>query len=344
MHKNFYDALYDACFCKENRTKRVCEVFNNFKDKLIKDYVDYFLGVDAASNALRILTQRKQNSPFQKKLEQCKPDKKYSGFSLANLLLQPFQRLSKYHLMLERLFKLREPKKNGRGSELEDETMNYIKETWKAAGVLNAYLNEIKRDQEEFQNIKKISNSLNIPLEDLKEIGRLKMEDRFDVKTASDKTGVNRTVFLFEKEIILVEKSLFGKHRIVEKIPIYEIKDIDFTSYNSIFLLMTDGLRKYEFSFKNIDHKKVWRKSIDLLIVRDRLSNNHVFTLSNFGKDLQKCAVCNGFLNGFFFQGYKCDYCEIRVHKECLSQTALCKGNFHNINNKVFKVINFRER
>jgi hypothetical protein len=59
-----------------------------------------------------------------------------------------------------------------------------------------------------------------------------------------------------------------------------------------------------------------------------RLARNHVFTLCNFARDIKTCDVCGAYLNGLFFQGYKCKFCEIQVHRHCLTEEMnVCKDN-----------------
>jgi hypothetical protein len=55
-------------------------------------------------------------------------------------------------------------------------------------------------------------------------------------------------------------------------------------------------------------------------------NNGHLFKLFNFDHELVKCDLCGKYLLGIFYQGYKCEFCEIKCHKECLIGNDSCKG------------------
>lgn len=57
--------------------------------------------------------------------------------------------------------------------------------------------------------------------------------------------------------------------------------------------------------------------------------NYHYFELFNFDRELVKCNVCDKYLLGIFYQGYKCRVCEMKCHKECLVKilnSAVCQN------------------
>lgn len=47
-------------------------------------------------------------------------------------------------------------------------------------------------------------------------------------------------------------------------------------------------------------------------------AQKHFFELTNFDRDLLKCFVCNKYILGLFYQGYKCSLCSSISHKDCL--------------------------
>lgn len=53
-------------------------------------------------------------------------------------------------------------------------------------------------------------------------------------------------------------------------------------------------------------------------------NNNHLFSFTNFKHDMVSCSVCNKYLLGIFYQGYKCDHCSQVAHKDCLTKTPVC--------------------
>ena len=86
-----------------------------------------------------------------------------------------------------------------------------IEDTWKRAETVCAYLNEIKRDQDSITRIQKIFASLTLPPELTS--GRLLKEDNIRIKYGGGTTtrARTRTVFLFEKMLLILSKNIFNK-------------------------------------------------------------------------------------------------------------------------------------
>jgi guanine nucleotide exchange factor VAV len=136
VHCKFYDGLYDACLVPENRTLKICEVFIRFKKQFMADYGEYFSKINETNIKLNQLNKSKV---FKRKLEECRANSSFSYFSITDLVILPFQRISRYHLLLKELYKSK-----SRSSDPE-EAKSLIKSTWEAAEDVCAYLNEMQK-------------------------------------------------------------------------------------------------------------------------------------------------------------------------------------------------------
>lgn len=99
----------------------------------------------------------------------------------------------------------------------------------------------------------------------------------------------------------------------------------------SLHLVNVDHSKKYSITFKNSEQKKLWKES--LLKAKEKIkpdgqrAHKHFFELTNFDQELVKCFVCNKYLLGIFYQGYKCNLCHSIAHKECLTKiTTVCSA------------------
>jgi hypothetical protein len=144
------------------------------------------------------------------KLDECRQKSPFKSFTLNDLLIHPFQRISKYHLLLKDLHKKREAKSDMTAAAAKDVRLK-IEHTWKRAETVCAYLNEIKRDQDSITRIQKIFASLNLPPELTS--GRLLKEDNIRIKYGGGTStrARTRTVFLFEKMLLILSKNIFNK-------------------------------------------------------------------------------------------------------------------------------------
>ena len=100
---------------------------------------------------------------------------------------------------------------------------------------------------------------------------------------------------------------------------------------HSLHLISQDNKKIYLMIFKNKEHKKEWKEC--LLKAKEKMrpegqeAFKHFFQLSNFDRELVMCFVCNKYLLGLFYQGYKCSKCSLIAHKECLIKiTATCSS------------------
>lgn len=212
--------LFEACITSKNRTLQVCNVFKKFQRLFMIKYVDYFERIqDVLDVFTQILQQNKRNADLLRTYDSCRSNAIYQSynFDIHDLLLQPFQRISRYHLLLKELGKKRK-------SNASDDLNLTIEETLKCVEFTNQYLNEVKRDQEDIQNIKVMFEKLN--MSPVLDSGRLRLNEVIGVvfsKNSNDcPRGVlkYRSVYLFETCLLIVDPK--GK-KIIEKISIYDI-------------------------------------------------------------------------------------------------------------------------
>ena len=65
LHQTFHAKLFEACICREGRTMRLCEVFNLFEKQFMKEYMQYFLNIEEATDKLTFLAKSKRHAQFQ---------------------------------------------------------------------------------------------------------------------------------------------------------------------------------------------------------------------------------------------------------------------------------------
>jgi guanine nucleotide exchange factor VAV len=341
FHRLFLSKLKETSQVNDSRTNSICDVFNDYKRRFMTTYRSYILNLPHAVNKFNNLIN--ENVRFKRKIDECMRNSTNSSIKLTDYLTIPFQRVSKYHLLLENLYK----KYNG------DETKKErIKEVWISFKEVGYYLNETSKDQESIIYIEKVMKNLNVELpfgKTFKEFGRLIKEDKIRIKLKNNINEVarTRTVFLFQTSIIILMKNLFGKFRHFASISIYEITINDPNDKNKKNSLNMNNKQKpdelcleitdthisytYQLYFKDIHQKQIW---IDKLkeakpIDSNLTTNNHKFRLSNFDTDIVECDSCKQNINGIFFQGYKCIHCFQRVHNKylCLTKVGKCRDD-----------------
>jgi guanine nucleotide exchange factor VAV len=95
----------------------------------------------------------------------------------------------------------------------------------------------------------------------------------------------------------------------------------------SLYLRRTDQSNKfYTLLFKNRQERQSWKESLEYAKRRvkppGQRAQNHFFDLTNFDKEILECSVCNKYLLGSFFQGYKCFLCSSVAHMDCLTKVT----------------------
>jgi hypothetical protein len=61
LHKRLYTELFQACKGGRGRTERICQVFENFKEDMIKEYTVYFYGIDQSVAKCEFLNSSNSN-------------------------------------------------------------------------------------------------------------------------------------------------------------------------------------------------------------------------------------------------------------------------------------------
>jgi hypothetical protein len=137
-------------------------VFKEFieqnKVDLMKEYVDYFIGIDRAREKCKILSGRESGSFFNKKngseelfsqkLSECYEKSKHGSFMLPDLLCLPFKRILDYHVLLASLLKL---------TESGHEAIGLIESSRLSFSEVGDYLDACKGDGENLRAIEKLS-------------------------------------------------------------------------------------------------------------------------------------------------------------------------------------------
>jgi hypothetical protein len=341
LHENFFGKLYSAYIQPSGRTLKMCKVFKMFEKIFMKTYAPYLINLNVIVEKLEFLlnNKSKQNGGFQKIFEECKSKCDCKDLSLKDLISLPFYRITKYHIILKELFK----KKTG-----DESTKNKLEETWMSAKAITNYLNECLRDQECIDIIDKLGNTFELTNKiNFKDWGKYIKDEKINVKCINNKNGGSliraKNLVLFEKELIVLEKKKL-KYEIVNNISNYDITsiedpfmenassnilDADPSNENNLYIRikLTDSSKNLELYFKNLSQKNIWKDALASAVPKHRLSNNHTFELFNFDRDIERCEFCNCYLNGIFFQGYKCSSCQVIAHGECLKDSKLCDVN-----------------
>ena len=331
-----------ACQGGSGRSLRVANCFEELKVEFLKFYTDYFVNIQCAiEKCISLINEKKNqkaNQLFNKTLQECRSKSQYGNFNLNELLMFPYQRILKYHLLLRELFVK---------SDTDQETKIALKKSWESMGEINSFLNECKRDLDETNKIDSLLMTLGSDFRlsnnaSLRDFGRLlKREDKAGVKELhKNETSFNtRTLILFQKKLIYFKgKSSVGLIQL--DIDEYAVEEYEpsktsnkaglFSSsvpLENCFILRHNGLQsqRIEFSFKSIEEKNAWKDSINSIKKTDLKSSFHSFTLHNFGRDTIWCNYCSKLLLGIFFQGCKCNLCGINVHLDCISRVEQCK-------------------
>ncbi|KAF1746808.1 hypothetical protein GCK72_023266 [Caenorhabditis remanei] len=277
-------------------------------------------------------------------------------FSLNDLLCVPFQRITKYPLLLKELLKKCDMSSPDRKSlaeavEVMEDVCNYI--------------NEESRDTTSKKMIDEIEKSIvdlampeNVKLHDY---GRVNFDGEVKMSESTATTygkAKQRYVFLFDKVIVVCktmtkmpvkEKSPSGSNLksntftyknayIMSELNIDQNVSIDTKSGGTItrrtqYVIhmhrdRNEGseITQISFYFKNEATRSAWMTA--LLLSKSNVSpteylrdTNHKVSFHSLRVDLEKpytCGVCEKLMKGLRYQGYKCESCEMIMHKDCL--------------------------
>ncbi len=299
---------------------RICRIFLSFKKQFVEKYSYYFENIDDALEKIHALSS--SDTAFKKLLDE---GQMTNTFSLTDLLIQPFQRMTKYHLFFKDIFSK---------SNADTDTKELFKRTWDAMEEICAYLNQCKKDQDNITKLNFLVKTLaSFKLKtdfSLKEFGRfLKDESLRKIKTThlQEKDNGKKIIFLFEKAIIIVSKS-FNSYTYVDTVPIDDyllsdsaaisnilFKNVSLDSTTSSKASVSDASncmlslhnpsndKSYMFFFKSVEQRNDWKEMFNQARPADLEHSGHKFRLKNFERNIVECNLCNKFLNGIFFQG-----------------------------------------
>jgi hypothetical protein len=280
----------------------------------------------------QILKTRK-NAEFMRTYETCLTNccHQECHFSVNDLLLQPFQRIVKYQLLLKELKKTREKNAN-------DELKLLLAKTLEQVTFTNVYLNHAKRDHDEMKRIRVIFNGLHLAPElDSGFLLREELNLRVVSFEKSNRIDSFKMVFLFESCLLLVNRNkldivLEDYYEIYDRISVYDIKCVRKSLEYLTLSFEKDKTKMLELHFKSMDELEIWCEMLSSVMKTPECQvNNHEFSLGNFGRDIRHCMVCDAFFSGIFFQGYKCSYCDCAVHKDCMKSSCMsmqpCEDN-----------------
>lgn len=247
------------------------------------------------------------------------------------------QRILKYHLLLDKLV---------HDTSATHDDFKGLQRAKEAMVDVAQYINEVKRDCEQLNVIKKVRESiidLNLPNgNELSQYGRLLLDGDLNIKAHEDQKHKHRYAFIFEKIMILVKNSNTrigdGQYSFRE---FYNLGDYRIEICHSRKTLVRDGRLKYQLLLarksnetaftlymKTEVEREKWMKALnDAMEMIEPLgckNTDHKFILQTFDKPTT-CRHCSRFLKGLIHQGYRCKNCEINVHKGCISSSGRCK-------------------
>lgn len=329
-HSGFYSDLSKACHSRHGTIKSfghmtIADCFIKWKEKLLK-YGDY---CSQLNKVHLLLDKLMSNSTSREAILACQKDANQGKFRLWDLLSVPMQRVLKYHLLLKELVKHTEPQHPERKSL--DKALEEMQD-------LAGYVNETKRDSENLADIeavqKSISNlsKLNV---DLMNLGHLRQDGELKFRLGEEQRDNSRFVFLFDKSFLIC-KSKGAENYVLKEI--FEIKksevlEIDVGKEKFGFHLHANNQNGMDcivvFFTKSVELRKKWMESFEIsmdnVYPEGWSSERHCFAMTSFSEPTI-CDVCRRLLSGVFFQGYKCNFTNMVVHKNCLNKAKSIDG------------------
>jgi hypothetical protein len=336
VHKAFnslkylhYDILneLDKVINKENcQTLSICAIFDDFRKRIIKEYIEYFSGIDESITRVEDMSEYQLN--YKAKL---------SKYELICFLGQPYRHVFKYQLYFKKLLEYSK----------RESCKEFIFKTITNFDEILIFLNKSKSDQEMIDKIERINiQNMNILFDSerraiLKDFGHLIKIDFVGVKQ-KEISFKNRTLLIFDKAIFICDStSIANNYNYLDVLFLdeYEAQNYDLSrlplllretkkvrEYSSRKLILVnnnDASKNFKFLFNNTEQKERWKSfitsSIKRILPPGYKKNNHKFKLFNFQKEVLNCSVCSKLLLGIFYQGYKCINCNIVVENfDCI--------------------------
>ncbi|XP_078605121.1 guanine nucleotide exchange factor VAV2-like isoform X4 [Branchiostoma floridae x Branchiostoma japonicum] len=336
VHKGFLQDLEKAS--RHQHTNNISKCFLDWKDRMLI-YGQYCSDMQYGQDHVDSLCQRKPE--VRTKIETCQMACNQGKFRLRDLLSVPMQRVLKYHLLLRELIKHIQKTPMAPKEEKEG-----LEQALAAMQDLAQYVNEVKRDNETVETIRKVQESITDYPEgkDLSDYGRLLRDGELRFKNQRDNNVQNRYCFLFDKAMVLC-KPLRGDT--------YSLKDVLELSDQTIdecrnavpekgffardrwnhYWEMSDkrGACGWTVYVKTSELKRKWLEAVSMALdnlcprqLTQGKGATHQLEMYTF-KEPTRCSVCSKLLRGIFYQGYFCSVCGKMCHKECIGYLEACK-------------------
>ncbi|XP_035685497.1 guanine nucleotide exchange factor VAV2-like isoform X4 [Branchiostoma floridae] len=369
VHKGFLQDLEKAS--RHQHTNNISKCFLDWKDRMLI-YGQYCSDMQYGQDHVDSLCQRKpevrtkiesqlrglgqvQLEVCTGQVNTCQMACNQGKFRLRDLLSVPMQRVLKYHLLLRELIKHIQKTPMAPKEEKEG-----LEQALAAMQDLAQYVNEVKRDNETVETIRKVQESITDYPEgkDLSDYGRLLRDGELRFKNQRDNNVQNRYCFLFDKAMVLC-KPLRRSSRMSEYIipncqgDTYSLKDVLELSDQTIdecrnavpekgffardrwnhYWEMSDkrGACGWTVYVKTSELKRKWLEAVSMALdnlcprqLTQGKGATHQLEMYTF-KEPTRCSVCSKLLRGIFYQGYFCSVCGKMCHKECIGYLEACK-------------------
>ena len=318
LHVELLKKLREALEGNEGRSNRICNAFDSFVFKMMREYVDYVAGINKEL-MFKIDTLLSSNKEFKVKLEWCNSQSSMGIFKLYDLIRLPFQRVLKYHLLFSNLDKY---------TQNDHPSKKNIQKSLSNILDLSNYLNESKSQSEKLNQMNLLNSDLqgfNFKTTTLADFGRLINNDKIQIKEESTEAFAKTRTILLLNKVLFICKSRGDKlvYKGTMMLNDFQVEDKKVNA-NQLNLVSIDHMKVYSLYFKDVKQKNEWKN--DLKVAIDELqpkgfsNKNHRFILYNFKREIVYCSICKSLLLGIFYQGYKCINCGCISHKNCIAK------------------------
>jgi guanine nucleotide exchange factor VAV len=329
IHSSFYHELKKF----RDPTVKLSLTFMKWRERFLV-YGGYCANLTRSTNLLQELCDTDEG--FNTIVVAYEKEDNNGRFKLRDVLSVPMQRILKYHLLLDKLIEHTDP---------NHEEYNDLRRAREAMLDVAGFINEAARDSEHLAVINNLQENIVewYPTDQrLANYGRLIKDGELKIKAHDDQRIKSRYVFIFDK-CVLICKQLKGQqfaYRHIINISEYHVDETHNRavlsrearfSY-SFHLVKNDNVMAYTIFVRTIELKQQLIKAIN-----DALDNihpqsikrtNHCFELQTFDDPVQ-CLHCSKYLRGLIYQGYRCNVCNIAVHKQCIAQSGRCGIHNH---------------
>ncbi|XP_063243092.1 protein vav [Bacillus rossius redtenbacheri] len=327
IHCGFYSHLLKAV--APGSLARLSDVFINWREKFLV-YGEYCANLTRAQEHVLELCSRSEI--FNQNLVKCEQETNQGKFKLQDILSVPMQRILKYPLLLDKLIKETQPThEDYRGLERAKEAMVDVAQ----------FINEVKRDSDTLDIMRKIQDSiadLQMPEHtELKDYGSLVKDGELKIKAHDDQKIKLRYVFLFDQVMIMCKLLRGESYSYRESVRLQEYKVEDVSNrrilrgdarWNYHFFLVSRSERTaYTLYTRSDELKRKWieaiQSALDNMEPPGMKKTDHKFLMHSFDRPVI-CHHCSKFLKGLILQGYRCQKCDIAVHKLCIEYSGRC--------------------